>query len=191
VVDLNRAVRGRAWKFGDSIDTNQLAGGGLRGTSGSDTLKINCLRGLRPEFPEQVKPDDILVAGDNFGCGSSRETAVEALQLCGIGAVVAESVARIHRRNSIALALPTYAVPGITAFVEDGDEVEVDYRARVVRNLTRGGELALPNLSESVEEIYEEGGISEVIRAKLAKAGIVPGPRDSSPVNSEVEEQAE
>ena len=191
MVDLDRVVRGRVWKFGDSIDTNQLAGGGLRGTSGSDTLRINCLRGLRPEFPEEVRPDDVLVAGDNFGCGSSRETAVEALQLCGIGAVIAESVARIHRRNSIALALPTYSVRGITSFVEDGDEVEVDYRALVVRNLTRGGELALPHLSESVEEIYAEGGISEVIRAKLARAGIVPGAADSDPAESEKEESTE
>ena len=191
MVDLDRIIRGRVWKFGDSVDTNQLAGGGLRGTSGSDTLRINCLRGLRPEFPEEVKPNDVLVAGENFGCGSSRETAVEALQLCGIAAVIAESVARIHRRNSIALALPTYAVHGITEFVEDGDSVEVDYRSRVIRNLTRGGELALPSLSESVEEIYEEGGISEVIRAKLARAGIVPGPRDGAQDSSEQEENAE
>ena len=191
MVDLDRVVRGRVWKFGDSVDTNQLAGGGLRGTSGSDTLRINCLRGLRPEFAEDVKPDDVLVAGENFGCGSSRETAVEALQLCGIAAVLAESVARIHRRNSIALALPTYTVHGITAFVDDGDQVEVDYRSRVIRNLTRGGEIALPGLSESVEEIYEEGGISEVIRAKLARAGIVPGLRDSAPDSSEQEENAE
>jgi 3-isopropylmalate/(R)-2-methylmalate dehydratase small subunit len=191
MVDLDRIVRGRVWKFGDSVDTNQLAGGGLRGTSGSDTLRINCLRGLRPEFPEEVRPGDVLVAGENFGCGSSRETAVEAMQLCGIGAVVAESVARIHRRNSIALALPTYSIRGITSLVEDGGEIEIDYRSRVIRNVTSGGELLLPHFSESVEEIYAEGGISEVIRAKLARAGIVPGPADGVPDSSEKEESIE
>ncbi len=191
MVDLDTVVRGRVWKFGDSVDTNQLAGGGLRGTSGSDTLRINCLRGLRPEFPEEVRPGDVLVAGENFGCGSSRETAVEALQLCGIRAVLAESVARIHRRNSIALALPTYTVKGIGGLLQDGDEVEVDYRSGTVRNLTRGGELPLPRLSESVEEIYHEGGISEVIRAKLARGGIVPGPRDSATQIPEQEGKSE
>jgi 3-isopropylmalate/(R)-2-methylmalate dehydratase small subunit len=165
---------GRAWKFGDSVDTNQLAGGGLVGKTRAETLRINCLRGLRPDFTESVQEGDILVVGENFGAGSARQSAVEALQLCGISYVLAESVARIHRRNSVALALPTMVVRGITQLAEDGDRLEVDETAGVVRNLTRGGELPLPETPESVKEIYRAGGMLKVIAQKLAEQGIVP-----------------
>lgn len=167
-------VRGRAWKFGDSVDTNQLAGGGLIGKTGTETLRINCLRGLRPDFTENVQPGDIVVAGSNFGCGSSRQTAVQALQLCGVAAVLVESIARIHRRNSIALALPTYQVPGINELVNDGDILSIDYGSRVVENVTRGGTLPLPDFPESVENIYASGGLLPVVLARLAAQGVVP-----------------
>jgi 3-isopropylmalate/(R)-2-methylmalate dehydratase small subunit len=174
VFDPARRITGRAWKFGDSVDTNQLAGGGLVGANPSDTLRINCLRGLRPDFAIGVQSGDIVVAGQNFGCGSSRQIAVEALQLCGVQAVVAESVARIHRRNSIALAFPIFSVVGITSLAEDQDEIEIDYAAGSVRNLTRGGALDVPPFPASVLEVYAAGGISEVIRRRLAGMGFVP-----------------
>jgi 3-isopropylmalate dehydratase small subunit len=173
---LREVVRGRVWKFGDSIDTNLLAGGGV---SVSDdplvNLKANCLRGIRPEFSEEARPGDILVAGTNFGCGSHRQTAVEALQLCGIVAVLAESVARIHMRNSIALALPTFVVAGISEFVGDGDELELDYTGGTIKNLTSGATMTLPRFPATVESIYEMGGLYPLIARKLAEEGIVPG----------------
>lgn len=173
---IRAVLRGRAWKLGDSVDTNQLAGGGLVVSSDPDeNLKVNCLRALRPEFTKDVKPGDILVAGANFGCGSSRQSAVRALQVCGIQAVLAESVARIHRRNSIALGLPTFVVPEITGFVDDGDVLEVDYPQGAVRNVVSGRELSLARFPESVEQIYELGGILQVIVKKLASQGITAG----------------
>jgi 3-isopropylmalate/(R)-2-methylmalate dehydratase small subunit len=173
VSSLQQVIRGRVWKFGDSVDTNQLAGGGLVGRDAADSLRINCLRGLRPDFNDQVGPGDIVVAGTNFGCGSSRQTAVEALQLCGISVVLADSVARIHRRNSIALGLPTFALPGVSALVEEGEELEVDYPAGVARNLSTGTGVALPRLPPSVEQIYEAGGLFRVIAQRLAAQGVV------------------
>jgi 3-isopropylmalate/(R)-2-methylmalate dehydratase small subunit len=169
---LAERLRGRAWKLGDSVDTNQLAGGGLVGATAEETLRINCLLGLRPEFPGEVRQGDLVVAGRNFGCGSSRQSAVEALQLSGVAAVLGESIARIHRRNSIALAFPTFAVPGVTDLVDDGDVIEVDYPAKVVRNVTRGGELAIPVLPSGVEEIYEAGGILQVVQQRLVARGV-------------------
>jgi 3-isopropylmalate/(R)-2-methylmalate dehydratase small subunit len=168
---VDEPIAGRVWKFGDSVDTNQLAGGGLTGATKDETLRINCLRGLRPDFTDGVQPGDILVAGANFGCGSSRQSAVEALRLCGIAAVAAESVARIHRRNSIALALPTFAVPGIAALADDGDTIEIDHGAGRVRNQRTGAELPVPRLPDSVLAIYRAGGIAAVIRTRLAEAG--------------------
>ena len=171
---LPSPIRGRAWKFGDSVDTNQLAGGGIRGSTPAESLRLNCLRGLRPEFTEGVQPGDIVVAGSNFGCGSSRQTAVEALELCGVAAVLAESIARIHRRNSIALAFPAFAVPGIADRVDDGDEIEIDYAGGVVRNLTKHSDMPLQKFPPSVEQIYDAGGIVRVIARRLAEQGITP-----------------
>ena len=173
---LEQVVEGRVWKLGDSVDTNQLAGGGLQGGDPASTLRINCLRGLRPDFTDQVAPGDIVVAGTNFGCGSSRQTAVEALQLCGVVAVLADTVAGIFRRNSIALALPTFAVPGVSGLVEDGEVLRVDYPARVVVNVTTGARGELASLPASVEAIYRAGGLRQVILARLAAQGIAPAP---------------
>jgi 3-isopropylmalate/(R)-2-methylmalate dehydratase small subunit len=168
---LDGEHRGHAWVFGDSVDTNQLAGGGLPASSPEEELRINCLRGLRPDFTDGVQAGDILVAGTNFGCGSSRQIAVEALQLCGVSVVLAESVARIHRRNSIARALPTFIVPGIRTTVGDGDELDVDYPRGKVTNLRTGQAIAIERLSPSVEEIYRAGGLVNVIAARLRAAG--------------------
>lgn len=173
--DIHAPIRGKAWKFGDSVDTNQLAVTGFQSSGDpKENLKANCLRVLRPEFPREVAAGDLLVAGKNFGCGSSRQSAVQALQACGIGAVLAESVARIHMRNSIALALPTFVVPGITELVADGDQLEIDYAASIVRDLTAGRELPLTRFPKTVEQIYELGGILQVIAKKLAGQGVVP-----------------
>jgi 3-isopropylmalate/(R)-2-methylmalate dehydratase small subunit len=171
---FEHAVRGRAWTIGDSVDTNQLAGGGVEGATPEETLRINCLRGMRPEFADSVRPGDILITGLNFGCGSGRQTAIEALRLCGVEAVLAESVARIFRRNAIALAYPVFAVGGISRLARDGDEVEIDYPGATVRNLKTGMTLCLSPLPPSVRDIYDAGGIAEVTRRKLGQLGFIP-----------------
>jgi 3-isopropylmalate dehydratase small subunit len=174
MAELNTVLRGRVWKFGDSIDTGQMVAGGKVSSDGGDNLKENCLVNVRPEFARGVRPGDILVAGANFGCGSARTSAVHAMHACGVAAVVAESVARIYLRNSIALALPIFVVPGITQLVEDGDSLEIDYAGGVLRALGSGRTLALAHLPASVEQIYRAGGIGQVIARELASRGIVP-----------------
>lgn len=173
--DLAKSIRGRVWKLGDSIDTNQLAGGGIRiSDDPMVNLKANCLRTLRPDFPEQVQPGDIIVAGANFGCGSSRPTGVVALKACGVQAVVAESIARLYFRNGVAQGLLTFPAPGITSIVEDGDEIEIDYGKGVARNLRSGKEVSLRRFPPTVENIYASGGIQKVIAERLAAEGIAP-----------------
>jgi 3-isopropylmalate/(R)-2-methylmalate dehydratase small subunit len=172
---LQQTFRGRVWKFGDSVDTSSMAPGGLAGPAMRQVMRDHCLRGLRPDFNAEVKPGDIIVAGFNFGYGSSRQSAVEALQECGVAAVLAESVARIHRRNSIALGLPTFTVPGITGLVSEADEIEIDYPNRRVL-AGDGHELAtLASFPDSVERVYEAGGLSSVLRERLAELGF-PAP---------------
>lgn len=172
---LANRIRGRVWKLGDSVDTGQLAGGGVRVSDDpKENLKANCLTTLRPEFHEQVQPGDIIVAGGNFGCGSSRAMGIWALQACGIAAVLAESVSRLCMRNSVAQGLLAFNVPGITGLVEDGDQLEVDYEAGVARNVSTGKELSLRRFTPTVEHIYEAGGIHQVIADRLAAEGITP-----------------
>jgi 3-isopropylmalate/(R)-2-methylmalate dehydratase small subunit len=160
-----------------STRTSYAGGGVTVSDDPRENLRANCLRGVRPEFAERSKSGDILVAGANFGCGSHRQTAVEALQLNGIAAVLAESVARIHMRNSIALALPTFVVPGISSNVEDGDIVEIDYTAGLVRNQRTGSELPFKKFPAAVERIYELGGLTPLIAQKLAEESIFPPSR--------------
>jgi 3-isopropylmalate/(R)-2-methylmalate dehydratase small subunit len=165
---------GRVWKIGDSISTNQI-GGGRRGTAGEE-LRANCLRSVRPEFADEVKQGDILVAGANFGNGSSSPGAVEALIACGLQAVLADSLSRLMLRTCIAKGLPAFAAQGISEIVEDGEELEIDYPAGAARNAASGRSVSLKRFPPAVEQIYEVGGIQQVIAKRLAEEGIRPPP---------------
>lgn len=174
--DLAQPFRGRVWKLGDSVDTGQLAPGGPKVVPDDPVadLRAKCLRTLRPDFAAAVQPGDIIVAGQNFGCGSSRSTGVLAVKACGIQAVVAESVARLYLRNSVAQGLLAFPAPGVAGLVADGDTLEVDYPAGVLRNLSSGRELPLRRFPPTVERIYQLGGIHQLIAQRLAAEGITP-----------------
>jgi 3-isopropylmalate/(R)-2-methylmalate dehydratase small subunit len=155
--DLHCAIRGRVWKFGDSIETDAINPYYRYPTM--EELKRHTMEAYRPEFPNEVKPGDILVAGRNFGCGSSRPGLV--LREVGIAAIIAESVARLFLRNSIARAIPIFMAPGITTIVEDGETLEVDYPAGIVRNVTSGASVALRKFPPLIERIFSAGGLPE------------------------------
>ena len=152
---LDKVIRGRVWKFGDSVNTDVISPGGERG----ERLRETTMTAVRPEFPKEVKPGDIVVAGRNFGCGSHRETANTILRDVGVQAVVAESVARIFFRVSISLAYPTFVAEGISKIVEDGDQLEIDYEESVARNVTTGAVAPLTKFPPSVEQIFNAGGL--------------------------------
>ena len=156
-VDLNRPLRGRVWKFGDSIETDAINPYYRYPTM--DELKLHTMEAYRPEFPKEVKPGDILVAGRNFGCGSSRPGLV--LREVGIVAIIAESVARLFLRNSIARAVPIFMAPGITSIVNDGETLEIDYPNGVVRNPASGASVELRKFPPLIEEIFSAGGLPE------------------------------
>src|SRR5688572_11831749 len=156
-LDLDRVMRGRVWKFGDSIETDAINPYYRYPTM--EELKQHTMEAYRPEFPKEVKPGDILVAGRNFGCGSSRPGLV--LREVGIVAVIAESVARLFLRNSIARAVPIFMAPGITAIVADGETLEVDYPAGMARNCASGACVPLRKFPPLIEEIFAAGGLPE------------------------------
>ncbi len=163
---MQTLIRGHVWKFGDNVDTDVMAPWNTLSLPWEERRKS--VLQIRPEFADRVQPGDVIVAGRNWGCGSSREQAPENLQLLHVAAVVAESFGRIYFRNCIAIAFPNLVCSGIHAACEDGDEIELDIRSGVVRNLTRGAVLQARPYTEDMLAIVEQGGLLEVLKHRIA-----------------------
>ena len=160
--DLNRVIRGRVWKFGDSIDTDSI--NPYYKYSTMEEIKQHTLESFRPEFPKEVKPGDIIVAGRNFGCGSHRPATV--LREVGVAAIVVESASRLFLRNTIALPMPIYVAPGINDIVADGETLEIDYVNRRAVNTATGASVAIPKFPPMIEQIYACGGLPQLARER-------------------------
>ena len=163
---METVIRGRVWKFGHNVDTDVMAPWNSLGQPWEERRKV--ILHTRPEFVGQVQPGDIIVAGRNWGCGSSREYAPENLKRLGIAAVLAESFGRIYFRNSVALAFPNVACPGVHDAFEEGDEMELDLATARVRNLTRGVELQGRPYAPEMLTILENGGLLNILKERLA-----------------------
>lgn len=171
--DLNKVIRGKVWKFGDSIETDAINPYYKYPTM--EELKLHTMEAYREEFPSQVKAGDILVAGRNFGCGSSRPGLV--LREVGIAVIVVESVARLFFRNSISRAIPIFVAPGITGIVEDGELLEVDYPGGIVRNPSNGKSATLRKFPPMIEEIFKAGGLPEFAKQRFDAEAASPAAR--------------
>lgn len=158
--------KGRVWKFGDNIDTDVITPGKYL-ILPIDELKNYVLEPIDPEFSRKVKPGDIIVAGRNFGCGSSREQAPAALKALGISVVIAESFARIFFRNAISLGLPVVICEEISKRVSNGDLLEVNLEIGEIRNLNTGQIFKTKTLSRQMIEILKAGGVIPLLKGKL------------------------
>jgi len=155
-------MKGRAWKFGDSISTDLIAPGRLFHLRSNLTeLAKHVLEDADPNFARRMSPGDFVVAGKNFGCGSSREHAAAILKLSGVSAVIARSFARIFFRNAINVGLPVIECD--TQSIETSDELEVDLERGIIRNLTKEKELKFQPLPKVMRKILEDGGLVEHI----------------------------
>ncbi len=154
---------GRVWGFDDDINTDALSPGQYA-VHPVEVRKLHVLESVNPSFASEVAQGDVVVAGRNFGCGSSRETAVENLKALGVACVVAESFGRIFMRNAIALGLPVVVCAGIRGVFEDGDRIEVDLATGRIVNVDSGSELRGDALPAEMLEILEAGGILAVLR---------------------------
>ena len=168
-------LRGRAWKFGDDVDTDQIIPAKYAIYSLDEkVLGEHAMEGVpdRGEgWAKQVQAGDILVGGSNFGCGSSREIAPVAIRAAGIGAVVADSFANIFYRNSINLGFPILESPTGSEGIQDGDELEIDLEAGLIRNFTRGDEYRSEAFPEFIRELIEMGGLVPWVRRRLEQQG--------------------
>jgi 3-isopropylmalate/(R)-2-methylmalate dehydratase small subunit len=158
--------KGRAWVVGDDIDTDMIYHGSYLPLTDPEEMAKHALEYVpgMEDFTERVQPGDILVAGRNFGCGSSREHAVITLQYNDVSAVLAESFSRIFYRNAVNLGFPILEVPGISTEVETGDELEVDANTGRIRNLTKGTEIQGAPLSGLEKEIMTTGGLFSFLK---------------------------
>jgi 3-isopropylmalate dehydratase small subunit len=163
-------LRGRAWKFGDNVDTDQVIPAKYAIYS-LDEKKLgeHAMEGVpgNEGWAQRVSAGDVLLAGSNFGCGSSREIAPVAIRGAGISCVIADSFARIFFRNAINLGYPILQSPQAAEAVEEGDELEVDPAEGVIRNLTRGDEYRAEAFPEFMAELMNMGGLVPWVRRRL------------------------
>lgn len=165
---MEKVMKGKAWKFGNNTDTDQIYPGIYVELTEMEDIKKHALSGsAEPKFADEVQPGDIVVAGTNFGCGSSREHAAMTLKGAGVGAVLAESFGRIFFRNAINLGLPVIVCPGISKCAQKGDEIRIDIETGEVTDVTRGKVLKTTPFSPYVLNILESGGIKNMIRKSL------------------------
>lgn len=150
---MKQIFKGKVWKFGDCIDSGNIKG---------------VMAGIDPEFHKKVQPGDVIVAGINFGMGSSAEDAPRSLRDAGIAAILAESISNIYLRTLINLGLPAIECSGISGLVDEGDELEVDLESGTVRNINNGSSKTFPPFSDQAIAILEKGGLIPYLKSSLA-----------------------
>ena len=160
-------IHGKAHKYGDHIDTDVIIPARYLTLTDPDELAGHCMEDLDAEFINKVQSGDVIVAGKNFGCGSSREHAPIAIKAAGVRAVVAASFARIFYRNALNIGLPLVESPEASAGIDDGNEVEIDLEAGIVRNITKEEEYQFAPLTGIAAELLAAGGLREIVKQRV------------------------
>lgn len=165
-------LRGRAWKFRDDVNTDEIIPARYLNTTDPEELAKHCMEDSeKPDFARKVKPGDVIVAGKNFGCGSSREHAPISIKAAGVSCVIAKSFARIFFRNAINIGLPILECPEAAEGIEEGDEVEVDLEKGEIRNLTKGEVYRARPFPDFMMAIIRAGGLMNYIAQTLKGEG--------------------
>jgi 3-isopropylmalate/(R)-2-methylmalate dehydratase small subunit len=156
-------IRGRVHKFGDDINTDDIIAAKYLVSTDAGELGRHCMESIRPDFTGKVREGDIIVAGKNFGCGSSREHAPLAIKGCGVKAVIAPSFAAIFFRNAINIGLPFLELAD-TGAISEGDELEIDLTAGNIKDITKGKEFKTQAFPGFLQNLVEAGGLMKYIR---------------------------
>jgi 3-isopropylmalate/(R)-2-methylmalate dehydratase small subunit len=165
---------GKAWVFGDNIDTDVIIPARYLMTTDPAELAKHCMEDIDPGFASAVHAGDVLLAGNNFGCGSSREHAPIAIKGAGVSVVIANSFARIFYRNAINIGLPILECAEAVAAVKAGDELRVDLASGRIEDVTTGQTFQAQSYPESILRIIAAGGLIAATRQKLQAAGKLP-----------------
>lgn len=165
---MSEIIRGRVWKYGNNINTDIISPGQYMSLS-IEKQAEHAMEAIDPDFAKKIKPGDILVAADNFGSGSSRETAPLVLKHLQVGAIVSNFFARIFYRNAINIGLPVVEM-GDTSSIEEGDEIEIDLLEGKVRNLTKGTQFESTKLPPHLIEMVSVGGLEAYLAKRMGIA---------------------
>ncbi|MGC9521545.1 MAG: 3-isopropylmalate dehydratase small subunit [Anaerolineae bacterium] len=163
-----RILQGSVWKYGDNIDTDVIIPARYLNMSTPEELARHCMEDIDPEFAGQVRKGDIIVGGENFGCGSSREHAPLALKGAGVSCIIAESFARIFYRNAINIGLPILVCPEAARAARTGDHLTVNLETGCITHLESGETYTTPPFPPAIMGIIEAGGLIPYTRDKLA-----------------------
>ena len=160
------SVKGKVFKYGNDVDTDVIIPARHLTSADPAHLASHCMEDIDTAFVNEVKQGDIMVAGENFGCGSSREHAPIAIKASGISLVIASSFARIFYRNAINVGLPIMECPEATVAINKGDEVEADFDTGIIKDLTTGESFTAKPFPEFIKKIIDAGGLVPYTKSK-------------------------
>ena len=160
-------IKGKTWKFGNNVDTDAIIPARYLNTTDPKELASHCMEDVDPEFASVVKPGDIIAAGKNFGCGSSREHAPLAIRASEVSCVIAHSFARIFYRNAFNMGLPILECPEGAERIQMGDELEVDLDTGIVENHTRKETYRAEAIPPFMQKLLAAGGLMEYVRHQM------------------------
>ncbi len=164
---MNTPIVGNCWKYDDNVDTDVIIPARYLNTSDEKELAKHCLEDLDKDFAKNVKHDDIIVAGENFGCGSSREHAPLAIKASGISVVIAKSFARIFFRNAINIGLPILENAQAANDAQKGDKISVDLQNGIIKNITKNKEYKCEKFPPEIQDLIAQGGLINYTKKKL------------------------
>lgn len=159
----------KAWKVGNNIDTDLIIAARYLNDASDENMRAHCMQDVIPDYANTIAPGDVLVAGSNFGCGSSREHAPIAIKVAGTKCVIAESFARIFYRNAINIGLPIIESPEAVRAIDQGDELDVDLENGVITNLTKNETYHFEKFPEFIQHIVEAGNLLNYVKAKVGQ----------------------
>ena len=157
-------MTGKCWKFGDHVDTDQIIPARYLNSSDAAELAAHCMEDADAAFAKKVRKGEIIVAGENFGCGSSREHAPLCIKAAGVSCIIAKSFARIFFRNAINIGLPILECPDAVDAIATGDEVEVDLAKGSVKHLGKGKTFSTAAFPKELQEIIASGGLMNFVK---------------------------
>ncbi len=160
-------LKGKVWKFGSDVNTDVIIPARYLSTSDPDELACHCMEDADPQFFEKIVRGDVIVAGKNFGCGSSREHAPIAIKAAGISCVIAPSFARIFYRNAINIGLPILESAEAAADLEEGQEVQVDLAMGTITNAATGAVYQAAPFPDFMRQLIEAGGLIAYVQGKI------------------------
>ncbi len=159
----------KAWKIGNNIDTDLIIAARYLNDASDENMKAHCMEDVIPDYANTIAPGDVLVAGSNFGCGSSREHAPISIKVAGTSCVIAESFARIFYRNAINIGLPIIESPEAAKAIDQGDELDISFEEGVIHNVTKNEDYHFEKFPEFIQQLVAAGNLLNYVKAKVNK----------------------